>query len=54
MVVSSGGDELEPPDVGITALRIRALEQKALSLDASGFIHKPIDREEIEKVLGMV
>jgi FixJ family two-component response regulator len=31
-----------------------ALEQEALSLNAAGFIHKPIEREEIENVLSRV
>ena len=48
--------EIDPsiPVIVVTGHGDTALEQKALSLNASGFIHKPIDREEIEKVLNRV
>lgn len=42
------------PVIVVTGHGDSDLEQEALGLDAAGFIHKPIDREELEKVLGRV
>jgi len=48
--------EIDPsvPVVVVTGHGDTALEQEALSLNAAGFIHKPIEREEIESVLSRV
>ena len=45
--------EIDPsvPVVVITGHGDTDLEKEALDLNAAGFIHKPIDREELEKVL---
>ena len=42
------------PVIVVTGHGDSDLEQEALGLDAAGFIHKPIDREELEKVLGRI
>lgn len=46
--------EIDPeiPVILITGHGDTDLEKEALDLDAAGFIHKPIDREELEAVLG--